>query len=306
MQKLFIFRYAAVRACKWVDEIVVDAPYVTQLEIMDAYGCELCVHGDDISTTADGSDSYAAVKNAGRFATVKRTECVSTTELVGRMLLMTRDHHIPSEISQEISRSPYTNGGVCSRLMPTAQRIAQFSARTREFDPSNDRVIYVDGAFDLFHAGHAELLRRARELGTFVVVGLHDDATINRIRGSNLPVMNLQERLLGVLSCKYVDDVIIGAPYSVSKEFLLSGPFKKIAAVVHGVTSCPPDLNGNDPYDAAKELDIYHEIETPFSYLSAQSIIERVIQSRAAYEERNRKKEAKELATLRLQSNAKQ
>lgn len=44
-------RYKAVRACKWVDEVVEDAPYTTQIEVLDQYNCDFCVHGDDISTT---------------------------------------------------------------------------------------------------------------------------------------------------------------------------------------------------------------------------------------------------------------
>ena len=33
------------------------------------------------------------------------------------------------------------------------------------------------GCFDLFHRGHENLLRMLREFGTFVVVGIHDDAS---------------------------------------------------------------------------------------------------------------------------------
>lgn len=86
-------RYLAVEACKWVDEVVKGAPYVTQLSLMDEYECDFCVHGDDLVTTADGSDTYAEVKAAGRFKECRRTQSVSTTELVGRMLLMTKEHH---------------------------------------------------------------------------------------------------------------------------------------------------------------------------------------------------------------------
>jgi len=60
-------RYAAVAACKWVDEVVPDAPYVTTVEMLDKYNCDFCVHGDDITTAADGSDCYQAVKDAGRY-----------------------------------------------------------------------------------------------------------------------------------------------------------------------------------------------------------------------------------------------
>lgn len=83
-------RYAAVAACKWVDEMVPAAPYVTSLQYMDQYQCDLCIHGDDIVTTPDGQDTYQAIKDAGRFKTVPRTEGVSTTALVRRMLQATQ------------------------------------------------------------------------------------------------------------------------------------------------------------------------------------------------------------------------
>lgn len=43
---------------------------------------------------ADGNDCYATAKQMGVFKTIKRTEGISTTDIVGRMLLMNREHHI--------------------------------------------------------------------------------------------------------------------------------------------------------------------------------------------------------------------
>lgn len=48
---------------------------------------------DDITLTVDGKDTYAEVKREGRYRESKRTQGVSTTDLVGRMLLMTKAHH---------------------------------------------------------------------------------------------------------------------------------------------------------------------------------------------------------------------
>ncbi len=67
-------RYAAVRACKWVDEVVEDAPYVTRLEMLDKYNIDFVLHGEDMSYDEHGRDSYWEVKEAGRFKTVKRTQ----------------------------------------------------------------------------------------------------------------------------------------------------------------------------------------------------------------------------------------
>lgn len=301
-------RYVAVEACKWVDEVMRGAPYTTDLAILDQYGCDFCVHGDDLVTNADGIDCYSAVKKAGRFKECKRTPSVSTTELVGRMLLMTREHHdheigIDGELSQakrqridyfssgSDAKSPYTS---VSQMLPTSRRIVQFSS-SKEPKPT-DKVVYVDGTFDLFHAGHVEFLRKAKEMGDFLLVGIHDDQTANRIKGSNYPIMNLHERALSVLACKYADEVIIGAPYSVTKE-LLKGPFN-ISLVVHGKTDVDPDIDSEDPYKLPKEMGIYREVDTKFSHLTTQTMVDRIIARRQEYEERNRKKQAKEIAAI--------
>ncbi len=44
---------------------------------------------------------------------------------------------------------------------------------------TTDKVVYIDGDFDLLHNGHVETLRKAKELGDFVYVGLHDDYIVN-------------------------------------------------------------------------------------------------------------------------------
>lgn len=58
--------------------------------------------------------------------------------------------------------------------------------------------------FDSLDAGHAELLKEAKALGDYLLVGIHDDKIINRIKGVNYPLMNLHERVLSVLSCRVI------------------------------------------------------------------------------------------------------
>lgn len=66
----------------------------------------------------------------------------------------------------------------------------------------NDKIVYVAGAFDLFHVGHLDFLEQARKQGDYLIVGLHTDPVVNKYRGSNYPIMNLHERVLSVLACK--------------------------------------------------------------------------------------------------------
>ena len=79
-----------------------------------------------------------------------------------------------------------------SQFLPTSRKIVQFS-NGKEPKPT-DVVVYVDGGFDLFHVGHVEFLKKAKELGSYLLVGVHDDAIVNAIHGSNYPIMNVRDR----------------------------------------------------------------------------------------------------------------
>ena len=67
-------------------------------------------------------------------------------------------------------------------------------------------TIYTGGTFDLFHAGHANFLRRCKELGE-VTVALNTDDFIFDYKG-RAPVMSYQERESVLVSCRFVDRVL--------------------------------------------------------------------------------------------------
>jgi len=142
--------------------------------------------------------------------------------------------------------------------------------------------------------GHIDFLERARREGTYLVVGIYDDSTVNGIKGANYPIQSLYERVLSVLSCKYVDEVVMAAPYQITEDMIKS---LRISAVVHGTVHDGTVAPNIDPYVVPKRLGIYRELQSPRS-LATSDIIKRILLNRSRYEERNRKKEAKELAAL--------
>ena len=75
-------RCTSAAACKWVDAVSPGAPYVINCSYLDECRCEVAIHGDDITTDADGRDCYQEVKDADRFVVCKRTPAISTTDLV--------------------------------------------------------------------------------------------------------------------------------------------------------------------------------------------------------------------------------
>jgi len=80
--------------------------------------------------------------------------------------------------------------------------------------------IYTGGTFDLFHAGHVELLRKCHQLG-HVTVALNTDDFIRSYKGKP-PIMTYSEREAVLLSCRYVDEVIANHGGPDSKPSILS------------------------------------------------------------------------------------
>ena len=66
------------------------------------------------------------------------------------------------------------------------------------------RVGYLSGTFDLFHIGHLNLLRRAKQECDYLIVGVHDSGAWKG-KETFIP---LEERKQIVAACKYVDKVV--------------------------------------------------------------------------------------------------
>jgi cytidyltransferase-like protein len=187
-------RLTMVSACKFVDEVIPGCPYIMSSEYLnwaiEKYKIDYVIHGDD-PCIVDGKDVYAAAKEAGKFRTIPRTCGVSTTDIVGRMLLLTKDHHYhhehensngdaslemngdgdePSSSSTKLGRSSSLQlvVGQQSKFLTTSRMLQLFSAGVKA--PTKDmRVIYIDGAWDLFHPGHVATLKAAREVCCYFV-----------------------------------------------------------------------------------------------------------------------------------------
>jgi len=106
--------------------------------------------------------------------------------------------------------------------------------------------------------------------------------------------MNLHERVLSVLSCRYVDEVIIGAPWAISEELIKQ---QRISIVARGTVSDPAykvtAKEYDDAFETPRRLGILKDIESPRN-LTTSDIVQRIIDNRTKFVERNMKKEAKE------------
>ena len=78
----------------------------------------------------------------------------------------------------------------------------------RPSTPRHVRVAYVSGVFDMFHVGHLNLIRRARERCDVLVVGVLTDSETARTKG-RWPVVPEQERREIVASVRWVDEALL-------------------------------------------------------------------------------------------------
>ena len=78
-------RVAVIESCRYVDEVIEDAPFRVNEDFLDEHAISTVVHGDDLSP--EGAESvYGPAAAAGRLVYVQRTGGISTTQLIQRVL----------------------------------------------------------------------------------------------------------------------------------------------------------------------------------------------------------------------------
>ncbi len=74
-------------------------------------------------------------------------------------------------------------------------------------------VVFTNGCFDILHPGHLDLLRRAKELGTKLIVGINSDNSVRAIKGFSRPLMSENDRAEMLRGLRFVDEVrVFDAP----------------------------------------------------------------------------------------------
>jgi D-beta-D-heptose 7-phosphate kinase/D-beta-D-heptose 1-phosphate adenosyltransferase len=77
--------------------------------------------------------------------------------------------------------------------------------------PSNQKIVWLNGTFDVLHMGHIKLFRHARKLAGpagRVVVGTDSDERIRELKGPTRPINNIFDRVDFLNAIKYIDCVV--------------------------------------------------------------------------------------------------
>jgi len=129
--------------------------------------------------------------------------------------------------------------------------------------------VYVDMVGDLFHYGHVELLKNAKALGDYLIVGVHSDEACASYKRK--PVMNMRERISVIRACKYVDEVVEDAPLVITQSYITEHNIEKVCHA--------HDISEHDKYawmyKVPSELGIFKRL--PYtSSISTTDIIKRL------------------------------
>lgn len=79
----------------------------------------------------------------------------------------------------------------------------------KKYKSENKKVVFTNGCFDLIHAGHLDYLKKAKEMGDVLIVGLNSDSSVKRIKGDKRPILKEDERYFLISNLKPVDYAVI-------------------------------------------------------------------------------------------------
>jgi D-beta-D-heptose 7-phosphate kinase/D-beta-D-heptose 1-phosphate adenosyltransferase len=112
----------------------------------------------------------------------------------------------------------------------TIRSLDKVAQDARTLQKSGKRVVFTNGCFDILHAGHVDLLRRARALGDVLVVAINSDSSVRRMKGPDRPIIPENERgeLLAGLEmvdfvCTFDEETPLEAILKIHPDVLVKG-----------------------------------------------------------------------------------
>lgn len=145
--------------------------------------------------------------------------------------------------------------------------------------------IYFDGIFDMFHYGHARGLQQAKNLfpNAVLVVGIPKDETTLKYKGS--VILKDYERVESLKHCTHVDEIIFGAPWIVTQEFIKK---YRIDFIAHDPAPYPFG-NSPDIYGPFKLKNIFIPTKRTVG-ISTTQIVTHIVKDYDLYVKRNLKR----------------
>ena len=79
----------------------------------------------------------------------------------------------------------------------------------REYRENGKQIVFTNGCFDILHRGHIDYLKKAKQLGDVLVIGLNSDVSVKRLKGIQRPYQNEFDRAEVLNALRFVNLVVI-------------------------------------------------------------------------------------------------
>ncbi|KAF8714225.1 hypothetical protein AX14_012866 [Amanita brunnescens Koide BX004] len=123
-------RLEAVQHCRWVDEVVPDAPWVIDDNFIQKYQIDYVAHDEVPYAGAGQADVYYSVKEQGRFLPTRRTPGVSTSELLERIVSGYRKRDFDSKLVKMGRSELRAEGSDFDDLSLSSRNASRFASRS--------------------------------------------------------------------------------------------------------------------------------------------------------------------------------
>ena len=78
-----------------------------------------------------------------------------------------------------------------------------------EANNKKEKVVFINGIFDILHPGHIQLFKFAKSLGDKLIVGINSDRATKILKGEERPINDQENRKIVLESLDCVDEVVI-------------------------------------------------------------------------------------------------
>ncbi len=93
--------------------------------------------------------------------------------------------------------------------MNKLRTLPELAGECERWRAQGKRIVWTNGCFDLFHAGHARAFAEAKALGDILVVGINSDRSVRELKGEGRPICSEADRAAVLSALEAVDRVVV-------------------------------------------------------------------------------------------------
>lgn len=170
--------------------------------IAENYEHDIPARALDVYDVSGAGDTIIALVTAGLVSELPIEESLTLANLAAGYVVSKFGTH-PITYSELVD--------VINRELLSDQKL--FNEREIEnclnyWENSNQKIVFTNGCFDIIHPGHIHLLRKAKQEGDKLIVGINSDESVKKLKGENRPVNKLEDRVKVLEALSFVDAII--------------------------------------------------------------------------------------------------